>query len=187
VVGSVLWGSDFSPLYRHLARLAELVEGTMIIEAACGAGLTLEWLDPTRRHRYVGVDHSPAMLEAASRVAAARGFHDATFHEGDVMSLPLADGEAHVALTFNALHCLADPQAALAELVRCMAPQGVLLGSTLVKGATTRADRILTADDTMGPGGTTKDLAGWLARIGLRDIEVDASGAMAIFGARSPT
>jgi ubiquinone/menaquinone biosynthesis C-methylase UbiE len=186
VVGTALWGSDFRPLYRHLGRLATLPEGAAVIDAACGAGLALEWLDPTRRHRYVGIDRSPAMLEAASLVAARRSFPDATFHSGDVTALPMADREAQVGLSYNALHCLPDPQAALVELVRCVAPRGVVLGSTLVRGSSARADRILAADATMGPGGTINDLEDWLRGTAMVDIELETSGAMALFRARRP-
>ncbi|CAN5706479.1 hypothetical protein BH20ACT1_BH20ACT1_07010 [soil metagenome] len=159
-------------------------QGATVIDAACGAGLCLEWLDPFRRHRYVGVDLSPSMLEKASRVATGRGFTDVTLHLGDVASMPLADGQAQVGLTYNALHCLPDPQAALSELARCVAPQGTILGSTLVRGGSTRADRILAADTTMGPGGTANDLEDWLVEAGLENIQLEASGAMVVFAAR---
>jgi ubiquinone/menaquinone biosynthesis C-methylase UbiE len=184
LIGSVLWGSDFRPLYRHLARLSTLPQGTTVVDAACGAGLSLEWLDPTRHHHYVGVDLSPSMLEAATRVASERGFTDVTLHLGDAASMPLSDGQAEVGLTYNALHCLPDPRAALSELARCVAPQGTILGSTLVKGGSTRADRILAADTTMGPGGTAKELEGWLVEAGMSDIHMEESNAMVVFAAR---
>jgi ubiquinone/menaquinone biosynthesis C-methylase UbiE len=161
-----------------------LPQRTTVVDAACGAGLCLEWLDPTRHHHYVGVDLSPSMLEEASRVATSRGFTDVTLHLGDVTSLPLADGQAQVGLTYNALHCLPDPQAAVDELARCVALGGTVLGSTLVQGGSTRADRILAADTTMGPGGTANDLEDWLVEAGLENIQLEASGAMVVFAAR---
>lgn len=94
VVGATLWGSDFRPLYRHLASLADLAPGTTVVDAACGAGLALEWLDPARGHHYIGIDRSSAMLDAARLVADRRGFTNVTFHRGDVMDLPVADDEA---------------------------------------------------------------------------------------------
>jgi ubiquinone/menaquinone biosynthesis C-methylase UbiE len=184
LIGAILWGSDFRPLYQHLERLATLPEGTTVVDAACGAGLCLEWLHPTRHHRYVGIDLSPSMLEVASRVAHERGFTDVTLHLGDVTSMPLADGQAEVGLTYNALHCLPDPPAALSELARCVAPQGTILGSTVVKGGSTRADRVLAADTTMGPGGTAKDLEDWLIKAGMSDIRMEESNAMVVFAAR---
>lgn len=184
LVGATLWGSDFRPLYRHLASLAELAPGTTVVDAACGAGLALEWLDPARGHHYVGVDRSPAMLEAARLVADGRGFPDVTLHQGDVLDLPVADGEGGAGLSFNALHCFPDPAAALAELARCVAPGGVVVGSSLAHGAVARADRLLAADDTMGPGGTVEDIRRWLGEAGLGPIELRASGALVTFRAR---
>lgn len=184
VVGSLLWGSDFRPLYRHLERLRHLPPGTTVVDAACGAGLTLGWLDPARGHRYVGVDLSPTMLAHTRRVGARRGFTRLETHQGDIASIPLADGEADVGLCYNAVHCLADPQAAINEVVRCLAPGGELLGSSLVRGGSARADRLLSMDPSMGPGGSRHDLRRWLERSGLHAVEVQASKAMATFSAR---
>lgn len=184
LVGAGLWGSDFRPLYRHLARLASIPPGSTVLDAACGAGLTLDWLDPDRRHRYVGVDLSPSMLEVTRRRAARRGFGDVELHLADIAALPVADGIAEVGLLYNALHCVPDPRAVVIEVVRCLAPEGRLLGSALVRGGSPRADKLLGLDPTMGPGGTVEDLRGWLDNAGLRAVELDASGAMAVFSAR---
>ncbi len=131
-----------------------MAPGTTVVDAACGAGLALEWLDPARSHHYIGIDRSSAMLEAARLVADRRGFTNVTFHRGDVMDLPVADDEADAGLSLNALHCLPDPAGAVAELARCVAPGGVVVGSSLVRGAVARADRLLATDNTMAPGGT---------------------------------
>lgn len=184
VMGTLLWASDFRPLYRSLERLRTVPSGSTVLDAACGAGLTLGWLDPARGHRYVGVDVSPAMLAEARRVAGRRGFAEIETHQADVTAIPLADGEADIGLSYNALHCLSDPEAAIAEVVRCLVPGGMLLGSSLVKGERQRADRILAMDPTMGPGGTAADLRRWLTDAGLDATEVATSGALATFSAR---
>ncbi len=183
VVEATLWGSDFRPLYTSLRRLATLPPGTYVIDVACGAGLALEWMDPGHGHRYLGIDRSETMLTQAQVVAKARGFHDARFHLGDVASLPVADGAADIGLCFNALHCVADPQAVVAETARCLGPGGVLVGTSLVRGGSSRADRLLGLDPTMGPGGTSEDLSRWLEGASLADIEVEAAGALAVFSA----
>lgn len=183
MVGAVLWGSDFRPLYRTLRHLETLPPGTVVVDAACGAGLALEWLDPLRGHRYTGVDRSAAMLAQARAVARARGFGDVRLHQGDITALPLDDGSAGAGLCFNALHCVGDPEAAVADLVRCLAPGGVVAGSSLVRGGSSRADRLLRLDPTMGPGGTADDLERWLTDAGLSDIHLEVSGAMVTFRA----
>lgn len=183
LVGAALWGSDFRPLYRSLESLASLPERTTVLDAACGAGLALEWLDPRRRHSYVGIDLSPSMLARARAVASERGFDHVDLRLGDITAIPLADGAADVALCFNALHCVAEPQTVVDELARCLAAGGLALGTSLVWAGSSRADRLLRLDATMGPGGTLADLDSWLRNAGLRNIEVEASGAMATFRA----
>lgn len=44
VVGRVLWGSDFGPLYAGLERLGRLPRGITVLDAACGSGLIFPWL-----------------------------------------------------------------------------------------------------------------------------------------------
>jgi ubiquinone/menaquinone biosynthesis C-methylase UbiE len=183
LVGGVLWGSDFRPFHEHLGRLASLAAGSTVLDAACGAGLALEHLDPRAGHRYVGIDRSPAMLDAAQRVADRRGFDHVELRLGDIASIPLPDGAADVGLLYNALHCVPDPMAVVSEVVRCLAPGATLLGSSLVLGGTARADRILWLDPTMGPGGTVADLRRWLAAAGLTGVDVASSGALAVFDA----
>lgn len=184
VVGALLWGSDFRSLHRHLGQLSALPVGTTVLDAACGAGLTLEWIDPGRHHHYIGVDNSPAMLDRARSAAARRGFDDVDLQVADIESIPLPDGAADVGLFYNAMHCLPDPDGALAEVLRCLAPGAILRGSMLVRGATARADKLLSLDKSMGPGGTAVDLERWLHDAGLTEIDVTVSGALAVFSAR---
>jgi len=191
VVGRALWGSDFGPMYRSLDGLRHLRCGASVLDAACGAGIVLRWLDPSRRPRYVGVDSSPAMLERARQVANRRGFSDVQLHLAGVESMPLGDACADVCLLYNALHCFRDPEAALDSVLRCAKPGGLVLGSMLVRGAVARADRLMEADadrggSTMGAGGTSDDLRRWLeAR--LVGTEITVGGALAVFRGQSPS
>ena len=50
---------------------------------------------------------------------------------GDIVQLPLADGSIDLLWSNMALHWTADPAAALRELERVLAPQGLLMFSTL--------------------------------------------------------
>lgn len=162
-VGSAMWGSDFAPMYQRLARLAELPAGVTVLDAACGAGLALHWLDPSAVARYTGVDASPSMLARARGVAARRGLRKVTFELADIADIPFGDGTADVCLLFNALHCVPDPPGAVAEVTRCLTPGGRLIGSMLIRGGSPRADRLLAreagrSNGTAGPGGTLDDL-----------------------------
>ncbi len=188
-VGRVVWDSDFGPMYRSLDQLADLPHGTVVLDAPCGAGLALRWLEPDRTTRYVGVDNSPAMIERARRTAARRRFRSFELHLADIASIPLPDETADVCLVYNGLQALPDPAAALVELARCLKKGGRMAGSTLVRHARGRADRILERESArpggmMGPGGTTADLERWLQDSGLGQVEVVTGGALAVFSAR---
>lgn len=181
-------GSGFGPLYASLAALGSLPSGTTVLDAACGAGLALRWLDPGVR--YVGVDHSPTMLEQARRSARQRGFAHVELHLADVGSMPVPDAGADVGLLYNSLHCFTDPTAALADLVRCLRPGAAVHGSMLVREAVPRADRLMDQGagpgGMMGLGGSTQTLRGWLDSH-LVDVEVSGVGALAVFSARAPS
>jgi SAM-dependent methyltransferase len=187
MVGKAVWGSGFGPLYDSLAQLGALPSGTRVLDVACGAGLALRYLDPGVR--YVGVDHSPSMLQQARRSAQHRGFAHVELHLADVGAMPVPDAAADVGLLYNSLHCFTDPQAALADMVRCLRPNAAVHGSMLVREAVPRADRLLEKGAVPGGmvshGGSTQDLRRWLDH--LADVEVSTVGALAVFKARVPT
>lgn len=187
-VGRALWGSDFRPMYHHLESLHAVADDDVVLDVACGAGLALRWLDPARAGRYIGVDCSPAMLARARREARRRGLRDVVLHQADAAAMPLAAATADIGLVFNALHCVPQPQAVLAEMVRCLKPGAPVVGSMLVRDAVTRADRLLDADASglTGPGGTDASLRGWLEDQ-LVDVQLHTTDALACFRARVPT
>lgn len=191
VVGRLVWASDFGPLYRSLDAVRLQVTGGNVVDVACGAGLTLRWLDPRPDLRYVGVDVSPTMLGRAQDQARRRGFRKADFRVADATSLPFTDSHVDICLLYNALHCVPDPQVVVAECARVLKPGGRLLGTMLVRGESDRADRMLQRDAARkrpltGPGGTVADLGRWLAAGSLQAVELDASGAMVAFTAQRP-
>ena len=94
------------------------------IDAAAGTGALAFALAPLVRE-VVAVDLVPELLaEGRARVAA---FPNVTFVEGDATALPAADGEFDLAGTIRSLHHIADPVAALAELVRVTRVGGSVL------------------------------------------------------------
>ncbi len=55
-VGALTWGTSFRGMFRSLASLRDLEPGTTVLDACCGAGLALRWMDPSAIGRYIGVD-----------------------------------------------------------------------------------------------------------------------------------
>ena len=85
------------------------------IDAAAGTGALAFALAPLVRE-VVAVDLVPELLAEGRARAAA--FPNVTFVEGDATALPSADGEFDLAGTIRSLHHIAEPERALAELVR---------------------------------------------------------------------
>jgi SAM-dependent methyltransferase len=188
-IGRLAWAADVAPMYESMRAIAEVRDGGTILDAPCGGGLAFRELRPAHAVRYIALDLSRGMLERARREAERRGLAQVELVRGDVRDMPLPDGVADLTLSMNSLHSVGDPAAAVAELARCTAPGGRLVGSMLVLGAGRRQDRALRhaeRNGTGGPGGTAADLESWLAGASLEGVRVDASGAIAVFEARRP-
>jgi SAM-dependent methyltransferase len=189
-IGRVLWGASVEPMYRVMGAIAEAPDGSTILDAPCGGGLAFSSLRPDQDVRYLALDISDGMLDRARREARELGVDEQVeLFKGDVQRMPFADATADLTLSMNSLHCVPDPAGAVVELARCTKPGAPFVGSTIVLGAGGRQDRLLKRgqrDGSIGPAGTAADLESWLRAAGLEDVQVEASGAIALFRARSP-
>jgi SAM-dependent methyltransferase len=127
------------------------------------------------------------MLDRARRCAGDLGLDQIEFVEGDALSIPVTDAAADLFLSYFGLHCFADPQAAVAEMARCLRPGGRVLGGMITNGRTPRHRLLVHPGRTaFGPGGTAVDLERWLESAGFRDATVRESGLLAYFEAERP-
>ena len=117
----------YKPLDRAL--LAALVEqapaGGPFADLGCGPGHVAAWL-AGQGVRAIGIDMSPGM------VAVGRREHpEVEFRQGDLLSLPAADGEfASAVALYSIIHLAPDELApASTEIRRVLAPGGQLLVS----------------------------------------------------------
>jgi SAM-dependent methyltransferase len=94
------------------------------LDSAAGTGALAFALAPLVRE-VVAVDLVPELLAEGRARAAA--FPNVTFVEGDATRLPVADASFDLAATIRSLHHIADPVAALAELVRATRPGGTVV------------------------------------------------------------
>ena len=140
--------------------------------------------------RYVAADISPYMLQRARREAGRRGVQDAIqFVEADVTALQFADASFDLCVTYNGLHCLPDPRAALGELARVLKQGGTLRGTSCVTGLGPRTDALIALSRRAAVFGNTPrtgEIEKWLTEFGLDVVTLERSGAIEFFEARSP-
>ena len=124
---------DRSVAPEHYARYgwaAELTAGATVLDAGCGTGWSTSLL-AERASAATGLDRSPlAIAEAVRRHGAV-----ATFRAGNLLRLPFGDGEFDAVVCFDAIERTDDPERALDELTRVLRPGGLLLVSTVNRGA----------------------------------------------------
>ncbi|HEX2015144.1 MAG TPA: methyltransferase domain-containing protein [Solirubrobacteraceae bacterium] len=111
----------------HLARYrlaARLASGRRVLDAACGEGYGSAMLDAAGAAEVIGVD-----IDAAT-VRHARERYALDAREGDVTALPLPDSCMDLVVSFETIEHVAEPERALDEFRRVLAPDGVLLVST---------------------------------------------------------
>jgi SAM-dependent methyltransferase len=187
--GLALWSTDTRLLYDSIRMLGDLPDGSSVLDVPCGGGLALRGLRSDQRVRYVAADISTDMLARARHRAADLGREDIEFTEADIERMPFDDNEFDLCVTFNGLHCLPDPAAAVREITRCLKPGGRLVGDSVVRGAGLRQDLVIRAfrrAGVFGTGGTVDDLRHWLTGAGLAVDRLQCSGALTYFSATAP-
>jgi ubiquinone/menaquinone biosynthesis C-methylase UbiE len=185
-----MWGADMRRMFADVERLADVPIGASVLDIPCGGGFAFRGLRPDQDVHYVAADISPYMLGQARAAATRRGVQDAIeFVEADVTALQFAHASFDLCLTYNGLHCLPDPRAALGELARVLKPGGTLRGTSCVTGRGPRQDVLIAMARRAGVFGNTPhagDIETWLTEFGLDVITLERSGAIEFFEARSP-
>ena len=94
-----------------------------VLDVACGGGLVARAFAPHVRHA-TGIDVTPAMLDQARQAAARQGLANLSWDQGDVTTLPYADGSFSIVATRFSFHHFLDPLAVLKEMMRVCSPGG---------------------------------------------------------------
>jgi ubiquinone/menaquinone biosynthesis C-methylase UbiE len=97
--------------------------GDTVLDVACGGGLVARAFAPRVAHA-TGIDVTPAMLDQARKAAAENGLTNTSWYQGDVTTLPYADGSFTIVATRFSFHHFLHPLAVLCEMVRVCAPGG---------------------------------------------------------------
>jgi ubiquinone/menaquinone biosynthesis C-methylase UbiE len=183
-----MWGADMRRMFADVARLADTPAGTSILDIPCGGGFALRVLRPSQPVRYVAADISPHMLGRAREAARRMHGQDAIeFVEADVTALQFDDASFDLCVTYNGLHCLPDPRAALAELTRVLRPGGTLRGTSCVTGRGPRQDALIAILRRAGMFGNAPragEIDTWLRELGFYVVTVEHSGAVEFFEAK---
>jgi SAM-dependent methyltransferase len=111
------YGADFS----WHAMLALLPSEAVVADLGCGTGQILQTLAPYVS-RGIGVDNTPAMLEAAAN--RLKGVKSIELRQGELEALPIDDASVDGALMVLALSYVAEPSQCLAEMKRILKPGG---------------------------------------------------------------
>jgi ubiquinone/menaquinone biosynthesis C-methylase UbiE len=183
-----MWGADMRRMFADVARLADTPAGTSVLDIPCGGGFALRGLSSGQPVRYVAADISPYMLERAREEARRMRTQDVIeFVEADMTALQFADNSFDLCVTYNGLHCLPDPRAALAELARVLKPGGTLRGTSCVRGQGARKDVLIAMARRAGVFGNAPragEIETWLREFGFDVVRLEHSGAVEFFEAK---
>lgn len=120
------WQQQLEPVQDRLLEVAAVQPGERVLDVACGTGLVTlpvaTAADPGGE--VVGVDISEEMVELARRFADDRGADNLAFARMDAETLDLPDESFDVALCSLGLMYVPDPEEALREMHRVLAPGG---------------------------------------------------------------
>jgi len=98
----------------------------LLLDLGTGTGRILE-LMADRFDRGLGFDVNQPMLAMARAKLTAAGHATAQVRHGDLYQLPVADTVANAVVMHQVLHYLSEPQLAIREAARALAPGGRLL------------------------------------------------------------
>ena len=115
--------------------LGSIQAGETVVDVGCGAGADacVAALLVGENGRVIGIDSTPAMVDKATRNAAASGLAQVSFQEADMTALPLPDACANVVISNGAINLAEDKDAVLGEVFRILQPGGRLHIADMVR------------------------------------------------------
>jgi ArsR family transcriptional regulator len=106
--------------------LGHLLPPLRVADLGCGEGYLAVEAARWASH-VIAVDRSAAVLTRARALASRRRLSNVVWHVGDLERLPMREGSVDVSLLSQALHHAENPQLAIDEAVRILAPGGRVL------------------------------------------------------------
>ncbi len=125
-------GEVLLPISEVVVAMSEPLTGKRVIDLGCGTG-NAALLAAERGAVVTGVDPAERLVEVARERAAERGLQ-VEFLAGNAAAIPVDDGTADVLLSIFAVIFAPDADAAIAELTRVTAPDGLIRLTSWVPG-----------------------------------------------------
>ncbi|WP_433006616.1 class I SAM-dependent methyltransferase [Kribbella sp. CA-294648] len=125
-------GEVLLPVSEVVVGMSEPLAGRRVVDLGCGTG-NAALLAAGRGAVVTGVDPAKRLVEVARKRAAERGLQ-AEFLVGDAGSIPVEDRAADLLLSVFAVIFAPDARAAIAEMTRVTAPDGVIRLTSWVPG-----------------------------------------------------
>lgn len=107
-------------------QFAKIKTGDTVIDLGSGAGndAFIARHETGEKGKVIGIDFTPAMIEKARQNAAARGFGNVEFRQGDIEQMPVEAGTADVIVSNCVLNLVPDKNAVIKEIYRVLKPGG---------------------------------------------------------------
>lgn len=136
-----------------MLRALPVAKGCRMLEIGCGRGIGLAALGALcRPERLVGLDIDPQLIELARDRLAHRGV-TAELYVGDARRLPFENASFDVVVDFGTCYHIDQPDAALREVARVLAPGGQFIHESplaqLIAHPWRTAGRALPWDDSL--------------------------------------
>jgi ubiquinone/menaquinone biosynthesis C-methylase UbiE len=129
-------------LYRQIGLLTEMAAGHEVLDVACGRGVSTSFLVSTFDVDAQGVEEDVHLVDEAELRAREAGMaHRLQFQEASPEELPYRDAIFDVTIGEIGLARSADPQRAIAELVRVTKPMGSVVLVQLIWTGNLDAER----------------------------------------------
>lgn len=158
---------------------AEIEEGDVVLECACGPGSITEYIAPLCRLVYA-TDMSVGMLRQCRKRCA--GFDNVRVRRLDMMHINAKDNTFDKVIAGNVIHLLDDPEAAVRELARVCKKGGKLIIPTYIGGENKKASALSSFVSLMGAHFREKytldSYADLFDRMGFEEITITIADGM---------
>jgi len=164
----------------------QLRPGLRLLDCGCGPGsITVGIAALVNPGEVVGIDFAPGEVARATQAAAREGRRNVRFETANVYSLPFENGRFERVFSHALIEHLAEPQRALREFHRVLAPEGVIgvcgpdWGGFLLSPPSPALSRAVEAYIALqsGNGGNVqvgRNLGVYLAAVGFEAVQLSA-------------